>query len=313
MASDSTTPTAGNENDIYVVSVDIGSTTMRCFIVDADAKFIAVAVQPIEYLRPQHGYVELDPEVIWNQFVQVVKDAMKKAGISVSQVSSMGISLARGTFTSWHRDTGEIFHPLISWQDTRATEVAKAMNKGSMFRTLSAGSRFLHTVTRDKRFLAAAVIEFKSMHMCIRANWVLNNMPGIKELAEQDKLLMGTLDTFLLWRLSNGKVFATDCSNASATAFYDPFTLGWSSISCQLMGLPITALPTVVHTSGHICTSEESIFGGPIEVHCVVADQQAAAFGQMCWDPLQVKCTLGTGSFLDVVTHAPHASATGNP
>ncbi|XP_065178159.1 putative glycerol kinase 5 isoform X1 [Sycon ciliatum] len=311
MASKSADSILDNGERKYVLSVDIGSTSMRCFVIDKDLKFVGKAAQPMEYTRPQQGHVELDPELIWERFVTIIKEAMETAKITASQVSSLGISLARGTFTSWDRETGEIVHPFISWQDTRSAPLAKSWNNSLMFKAISKASRAIYTVTRIRRFLAMSVIEFKSLHMCIRAQWVLDNIPRARELADAGQLMFGTLDTFLLWRLSGGKVHATDASNASATAIYDAYTTSWSSTVCKLMNIPLNSLPVIVDTSTHICTSEDEIFGGPIEVHAVAADQQSSLFGQACWEDRELKLTLGSGSFLDVRTVTPHASPSG--
>ena len=180
------------------------------------------------------------------------------------------------------------------------------------FKLLNVGAGMLHFFTRNKRFLGASVISLTTQQVAPRLYWAMNNIEGAKDLMNKNELYFGTMDTWLLWKLTNGKLHATDYSNVCTTVLYDPFQLKYSDIILNLMGFSKTMLPEVRDTGGDFGSVDECHFGAPIPITAVISDQTSAMFAQGCWKPGDLKCTLGTGMFLAINTgHKPHASLTG--
>ncbi|KAF5914557.1 hypothetical protein HPG69_007942, partial [Diceros bicornis minor] len=249
-----------------------------------------------ESLYPQTGWVEIDPDVLWVQFVAVIKESVKAAGIEMNQLVGLGISTQRATFITWDKKTGNHFHNFISWQDLRAVELVKSWNSSLMMKLIHSSCRVLHFFTRSKRFLAASLFTFTTQHVSLRLAWVLQNLIEVRKESflnrfcrccifkvqkaiEEENCCFGTIDTWLLYKLTKGSEYATDFSNASTTGLFDPFEVN--------------------HNFGSV---DEEIFGVPIPIVALVADQQAAMFGECCFQMGDVKLTMGTGTFLDINT-----------
>ncbi|MGH0119839.1 UNVERIFIED_CONTAM: hypothetical protein FKN15_043272 [Acipenser sinensis] len=177
----------------------------------------------ISLLYPNPGWVELDPEELWLQFVAVAKAAVQAAGLQMKQITALGISTQRATFTTWSRKTGETFHNFISWQDRRASELVTSWNNSFTMKALHGSSKVLHFITRRKQFLAASIITFSTQHVTFRLAWALQNLKKVQEAVEEGNCCFGTIDTWLLYRLTKGAVHATDYSNASATGIFDSY------------------------------------------------------------------------------------------
>ncbi|KAM9316423.1 glycerol kinase 5 [Gastrophryne carolinensis] len=295
-----------------LLAVDVGSTVLRCHVYNAAAELCGSAQDKINVLYPSNGYVEMDPEGLWEQFVHVVKEAVKDAGIHMKQVAGLGISTQRATFITWNRKNGTPFHNFISWQDLRGAELVSSWNNSLLLKAIHASCKFLHFFTRRKRFLAASLINFTTQHVSLRLVWVLKNIPEVQQAANEGNCCFGTIDTWLLYKLTNGSVYATDYSNASGTGIFDPYLMSWSSFLCTLMSIPISIFPPVEDTSHNFGVVDPNIFGAPIPIRALVADQQAAMFGQCCFDIGDVKLTMGTGTFLTINTGANlHTSIAG--
>ncbi|XP_015774274.1 PREDICTED: putative glycerol kinase 5 [Acropora digitifera] len=266
----------------------------------------------VQLLQPHPGWVELDPLVLWEQFVDVITEVIEASNLKASDVTALGISTMRGTFLTWDRQTGRPYHNFISWQDMRSHTYVESWNKSLTLKSLNIGSKFLHMILRQKKYLAGSVINFATQHASIRLHWLLKSRPELAKKAEMGVLAFGTIDSWLIWNLTKGQVHVTDYSNASSTGMFDPFVMEWSSLLTSLLNVPLRVLPKLVDTSGYICESHKDIFGAPIPVRALVADQQAAVFGQCCFDPGDVNCTMGTGSFVNINTGSyPHASVAG--
>ncbi|XP_065530999.1 putative glycerol kinase 5 isoform X2 [Lathamus discolor] len=242
----------------YVVGVDVGSTVVKCHVYDRAAAVRGSSSRKVESLYPRPGWVELDPEVLWSQFVGVIKEAVQAAGLHMRQVAGLGISTQRATFITWHKRTGKPFHNFISWQDVRSAELVNSWNKSLLLKA--------------------------------------------EEAARKNNCCFGTVDTWLLYRLTKGSVYATDYSNASATGVFEPFTKCWNPTLCNLLSIPISIYPPVKDTSFNFGSADSEIFGVPIPIMAVVADQQSAMFGECCFHPGDVKLTMGTGGFWNVNT-----------
>ncbi|XP_058407747.1 putative glycerol kinase 5 isoform X2 [Diceros bicornis minor] len=246
-------PSAG-----FVLGLDVGSSVIRCHVYDRAARIRGSSVQKVESLYPQTGWVEIDPDVLWVQFVAVIKESVKAAGIEMNQLVGLGISTQRATFITWDKKTGNHFHNFISWQDLRAVELVKSWNSSLMMK--------------------------------------------VQKAIEEENCCFGTIDTWLLYKLTKGSEYATDFSNASTTGLFDPFEMCWSGLITSLLSIPLSLLPPVRDTSHNFGSVDEEIFGVPIPIVALVADQQAAMFGECCFQMGDVKLTMGTGTFLDINT-----------
>uniref|UniRef100_A0A8C2DZX3 Glycerol kinase 5 n=1 Tax=Cyprinus carpio TaxID=7962 RepID=A0A8C2DZX3_CYPCA len=334
-----------SKRETFILSVDVGTTSIRCHVYDKSASIRGSCSAKVSLLYPQPGWVEIDPEDLWKGFVTVVKGAVQDSGLQMCQMESLGISTQRATFITWDRNTGKPFHNFITWQDLRAAELVRSWNRSCTMKTVHGVMKMLHFLTRQKRFLAASLVVFTTQHVSLRLVWALNNIPQLRQAVEDDSCYFGTIDTWLLYKLTKGLVHATDYSNASATAIFDSYQMCWSGFLCSLLSIPLSILPSVQNTrysctlncSGisrvlsSLCltkqimlfffslifshkfgTCDPSIFGVPIPVMSVMADQQAAMFGECCFDIGDVKITMGTGTFMNINTgNKPHTSIAG--
>ncbi|CAN8022156.1 unnamed protein product [Ixodes persulcatus] len=296
----------------FVAAVDVGSTMLRCHIYDVETAIRGSAAAKVVTHSPLPGVFEIDPEHLWKTFVDTISSAIDAASLHASDIKALGISTQRGTFTTWDRSTGKVYHNFMSWKDTRAEGLCHEWNKSLRMMALRLSARLLHWVTRRPRFLVASILRFEPGLAVMRLLWVLQNIPGLQEATQAGKVLMGTVDTFLLWRLTGGKVHATDPSNACITGIFDPFTMEWSQLIIDMLGIPTSLLPRVLNTSGIFGHADSKILGAAIPIACMIGDQQASSFGDCCFDEGDVKCTMGTGTFFNVNTGGiPYASTSG--
>ncbi|KYO33907.1 putative glycerol kinase 5 [Alligator mississippiensis] len=302
-------PAATAAAPAYVASVDVGSTGLKCRIYDGAAAVRGASCQEIKSLHPRPGWVELDPEVLWTQFTDVLKEAVQGAGLRMNQIAGLGISTQRATFITWNKKTGKPFHNFISWQDLRTAELVSSWNRGLMLKVLHIIFTMLHFLTRSTRYLAASLFTFSTHHSSLKLSWIFQNITEVHQAAKENNCCFGTIDTWLLYKLTKGSVYATDYSNASSTGLFDPFTRSWSSGFCKLLSIPMSIYPPVKDTSCNFGSVDPEIFGVPIPIMALVADQQSATFGECCFHPGDVKLTMGTGTFWNVNTgsqlHAP--------
>ncbi|XP_042195211.1 putative glycerol kinase 5 isoform X2 [Callorhinchus milii] len=299
-------------DDKYILAVDVGTASIRCHVYDRAARSRGFSSKQIQLLYPNPGWVEMDPDLLFEQFVTVVKNAVEDSGLQMKQMAALGISAQRATFVTWNKTTGKPFHNFICWQDLRAAELVRSWNNSFLLQTIHMSSRMLHFLTRQKRFLAASVINFSTQHVSLRLAWVLQNLQQVQDAAYEGNCCFGTIDTWLLHKLTDGAVFATDFSNASTTAMFDPFQMCWSEFLASMLSFPLSILPAVEDTSHNFGLTDSSIFGVSIPITALVADQQSAMFGECCFDIGDVKLTMGSGTFLSINTGTkPHASVSG--
>eukprot|EP00794_Sanderia_malayensis_P009071 gene9071-10039_t len=299
-------------SSINIIGVDVGSTTISCYIFDEHGKKKGKAIAPTILVHPKQGYTEIDPVLLWDTFVAVTKESFKSANITAADVTAFGISTQRGSFITWDRDTGEPLHNFIGWQDLRAADLSDQWNNSFTMRAIKSGSKLLFRLTGSSRYKAASVINFAPNHTSMRLLWLLNNDPVIYQKAHNGTLMFGTIDSWLIWKLSGCKTHLTDYSNASSTGIFDPYMMEWSSFFCKLLGFPSSIFPKIVDTSGVIINVDEDIFGSSFPITALAADQQASVFGQCCFDEGDINCTLGTGTFIDINTGStPHATLGG--
>uniref|UniRef100_A0A2K5R135 Glycerol kinase 5 n=1 Tax=Cebus imitator TaxID=2715852 RepID=A0A2K5R135_CEBIM len=255
----------------FVLGLDVGSSVIRCHVYDRAARVCGSSAQKVESLYPQIGWVEIDPDVLWIQFVTVIKEAVKAAGIQMSQIVGLGISTQRATFITWNKKTGNHFHNFISWQDLRAVELVKSWNNSLIMKLFHSSCRVLHFFTRSKRLFSASLFTFTSQQTSLRLVWILQNLIEVRKAVEEENCCFGTVDTWLLYKLTKGSVYATDFSNASTTGLFDPYKMCWSGMITSLISIPLSLLPPVRDTSHNFGSVDEEIFGVPIPIVALVS------------------------------------------
>lgn len=296
----------------YVLSVDIGSTQMRCFAFDKKARPLASHFSGVEVIHPETGASEIDPEDLWNTFKTTVKATLDAGALDPKKAVSLGVTCQRNSFLLWNRTNGQALSNLNTWQDCRSATCCDKLNNSIPVQILRLFSRIAYPLTRSNRYLLGSVINFFPAQVAPRLYWMLHSSPHAFQLAEKGLLCFGTLDSWILWKLTNGKLHATDYSNASSTLLFDPFNLCWSDMILTLLGVPQSVLPEIKDTSGNFGTTAKDIFGSEIPIGCVIADQQSAMFAQCCWSKGDMKVSLGTGTFVNINTgDYVHASASG--
>ncbi|XP_077579777.1 glycerol kinase 5 [Stigmatopora nigra] len=305
-------PRNGVKKKRFILSVDVGTTSIKCHVYDKKAQICGSSCAQVLPLYPEEGHVELDPDALWTSFVSVVKGAVKDAAVQMHQVEALGISTQRATFTTWDRRTGVPFHNFISWQDRRAAALVTSWNKSCLLKLIRGLMKALHFVTGQRRALAASQVVFSTQHVTFRLLWVLRHYKEVARAASDGNCCFGTVDTWLLFKLTQGGVHATDYSNASATGIFDTYQMCWSQMLCSLLSLPLSIFPKVEDTCHLFGSTDPSVFGVAVPILSAIADQQAAMFGECCYNVGDVKITMGTGTFMDINTGgAPHASVKG--
>ncbi|XP_076601702.1 glycerol kinase 5 [Chaetodon auriga] len=302
----------GFKKESFIVSVDVGTTSIRCHVYDKEATIRGSCTTEVVPLYPEATHVEMDPDALWTGFIYVVKGAVQDAGVQMRQIEALGISTLRSTFTTWDRRTGLPFHNFISWQDQRAADLVKSWNRSCTMKAIHGVMKVLYFLTRQKRLLAASLIIFSTQHVTFRLVWALAHYKQVRQAVAEGNCCFGTIDTWLLFKLTKGHVHATDYSNASATGIFDSYQMCWSEFLFSLVSLPPSIFPKVENTGHNFGSTDPSIFGVPIPIMSVMADQQAAMFGECCFNVGDVKITMGTGTFMDINTgNKPHTSVAG--
>jgi glycerol kinase len=272
----------------YVAAIDQGTTSTRCMVFDHSGKVISVDQKEHEQIFPQPGWVEHSPTEIWDRTQEVVKGALEKGSLSTSDLAAVGVTNQRETAVVWNRKTGTPVHNAIVWQDTRT---------GGLVRELAGdeGVDRLRDVTG---------LPLSTYFSGPKITWLLDNVDGARKRAENGELLFGTTDSWVLWNLTGGKdggLHITDVTNASRTLLMDLKTLDWHDEALDLMGVPRSMLPEIKASSEEYGEAKGSAIGGR-PLSGILGDQQAAMFGQTCFEPGDAKNTYGTGSFLLVNT-----------
>ena len=266
----------------HVLAIDQGTTSSRAIVFNDDFEIVSSAQQEFQQFFPQSGWVEHDPEEIWQSTVDTCRKALDKAGLTAGDIAAIGITNQRETTIVWDRTTGKPIHRAIVWQDRRTAELCSK---------LAAEGNNAMIAAKTGLLLDAY---FSGTKIC----WLLDNVEGARRLAEDGKLLFGTVDTFLLWRLTGGRQHATDATNASRTLLYNIHENCWDEELLALLRVPASMLPEVRDSSADFGITETGILGGAIPVRGIAGDQQAALVGQACFQPGMIKSTYGTGCFI---------------
>ena len=266
----------------YIMALDSGTTSNRCILFDQAGEICAVAQKEFTQIFPKPGWVEHDADEIFETQLSVARQALASIGASAGDIAAIGITNQRETTIVWNKRTGQPICNAIVWQCRRTTEICAQLQ-----------SEGLTEPIREKTGL---VID--PYFSATKIHWILKNIPGAQALAEQGELLFGTVETWLIWKLTGGRVHVTDYSNASRTMLFNINTLQWDEDILKRLEIPRSMLPTPMPSSCRYGQTEPQFFGAPIPISGAAGDQQAALFGQACFTPGDSKCTYGTGAFL---------------
>jgi glycerol kinase len=266
----------------FILSLDQGTTSSRAIVFNHGGEIISVAQKEFTQIFPQPGWVEHDPAEIWSSQVTVATEAIVKAGLSAKDIAAIGITNQRETTIVWDKKTGKPIHNAIVWQDRRTASYCNELKKEG----------------HDKTIQEKTGLIVDSYFSGTKIKWILDNVEGAREKAENGSIIFGTVDSWLLWNLTAGAVHATDITNASRTMLFNIHTLQWDEELLQLLNIPLSMLPEVRSSSEVYGETAGQLFAAKIPIAGIAGDQQAALFGQMCTSKGMVKNTYGTGCFM---------------
>jgi glycerol kinase len=270
----------------YLLALDQGTTSTRAILFTPEGTVVAVEQLSLQQYFPQDGWVEHDAEEIWSASLQVLRAVLQGAQLSADQVAALGITNQRETTIIWDKQTGQPLHRAIVWQDRRTTDYCHQL--------VSQGHELF--IQQKTGLLIDPYFSASKLH------WLLNNVPNALSLIEQQRLAFGTVDSFLLWKLTNGRVHATDATNAARTMLFNIHTQQWDQELLTLFNIPESILPEVKDSCADFGVTDADVCGMRLTIGAVMGDQQAAAVGQACFKPGMIKSTYGTGCFLLVNT-----------
>lgn len=265
----------------HILAIDQGTTSSRAIVFDSGLRVVAVAQEEFPQHYPAPGWVEHDPSDLWSTVAGTARAAIEKAGITARGIAAIGITNQRETTLIWDRTTGQPIHNAIVWQDRRTADTCAALKAAGHEEMITARTGLL----LDPYFSATKV------------KWLLDHVPGARARAEAGELAFGTVDSFLIWKLTGGRVHATDATNAARTMLYNIATNEWDAEICALLDVPMALLPEVKDCAADFGLTRADLFGHEIPILGVAGDQQAATVGQACFSPGMMKSTYGTGCF----------------
>ncbi|QKC90433.1 glycerol kinase [Mesorhizobium sp. NZP2234] len=265
----------------FVLAIDQGTTSTRAILFDAQMKVVGSGQEEFTQHYPASGWVEHDPEEIWASVATTMKAALKAAGREASDVAAIGVTNQRETVVIWDRATGKPIHNAIVWQDRRTAPLCQKLKKQGL----------------EKKFTRKTGLLLDPYFSGTKIAWMLDKVKGARKRAEKGELLAGTIDSFLIWRLTGGKVHATDATNASRTLVYNIAENAWDDELLAILNIPAKMLPEVKDCADDYGATEKNLFGAEIRILGVAGDQHAATIGQACFEPGMMKSTYGTGCF----------------
>lgn len=266
----------------YILSIDQGTTSSRAILFDEQARIVDVAQQEFTQYFPQDGWVEHDPEEIWQTTLAVIRELINNSGTAITDIAAVGITNQRETTILWDRHTGEPVYRAIVWQDRRTADYCEELK-----------NRGLESVVTDKTGLL-----LDPYFSATKVKWILDKVEGVRKRAVAGEILFGTVDSFLLWRLTAGKSHKTDATNASRTMLFNIYEQRWDKELCEMLDIPMEILPEVEDSSAQFGMVDAALFGGEIPITGIAGDQQAALVGQCCFEEGMTKSTYGTGCFI---------------
>ncbi|MFL2588742.1 MAG: glycerol kinase GlpK [Parvicellaceae bacterium] len=265
----------------YILSIDAGTSSSRALIIDKKGSIKGISQFEFPQIFPKKGWVEHNPNEIWETQLKAIKEVLKKTKISPERIHSLGITNQRETTVIWNKKTGEPVYNAIVWQDRRTAEICDDLKKQN-----------LESIFQNKTGLL-----LDPYFSGTKIKWIFDNNPSLYILAKNNQLAFGTIDSWLIWKLTNGKQHVTDVTNASRTLIFNIKKLKWDQELIDLIGIPDNILPKVVSCSEHVGNTEKNILGAEIPITGIAGDQQSSLFGQMCLEEGDIKNTYGTGCF----------------
>ena len=278
----------------HILAIDQGTTSSRSILFDGNLRVVATAQEEFSQHYPASGWVEHDPSDLWSTVAGTARAVIEKAGISATDIAAIGITNQRETTLIWDRATGEPIHKAIVWQDRRTADTCAALKAAGHEPMITARTGLL----LDPYFSGTKI------------KWLLDHVPGARQRAEAGELAFGTVDTFLIWKLTGGRVHATDATNAARTLIYNIAKGEWDAEICGLLDIPMSMLPEVKDCAADFGTTRADLFGREIPILGAAGDQQAATIGQACFQPGMMKSTYGTGCFALLNTGADMVPST---
>ena len=266
----------------YLLALDQGTSSSRSIVFDAQGQIVALAQRELPQIYPQPGWVEHDPLEIWRTQLETARDVLRKAGLKASDIRALGITNQRETTVVWNRRTGQPAHHAIVWQDRRAEPTCVQ----------------LRAQGHEKIIQHKTGLLIDAYFSGTKLKWLLDHVPGARAAAERGELAFGTIDSWLMWQLTEGAVHATDVSNASRTMLFNVHTNQWDDDLLQLLGIPASLMPQVLPSSAHFGETRPALLGHAIAIGGVAGDQQSALFGHACFTAGMAKNTYGTGCFM---------------
>ncbi len=265
----------------FVLALDQGTTSSRAIVFNARGKIIGMGQNEFAQYFPHPGWVEHEPEDIWQSVLNAAREAIARAGLSPAEIAAIGIANQRETVLIWDRQTGAPISRAIVWQDRRTADFCEKLKRKG----------------HEKTFIKRSGLLLDPYFSGTKLAWLLDNVPGARKRAEKGELAFGTVDTFLIWRLTGGRVHATDATNASRTLMFNIEKGDWDDTLLDLLGVPRALLPEVKDCADDFGTTDPDFFGAALPIRGVAGDQQAATIGQACFAPGMMKSTYGTGCF----------------
>ena len=265
----------------YVLAIDQGTTSTRAILFDETLALVATSQEEFPQIFPRSGWVEHDPDDLWATTAGTCRSVIERGAVDMRDIVSIGITNQRETTVVWNKTTGQAIHNAIVWQDRRTADYCKSLREAGHSDMFSDRTGLLI----DPYFSAT------------KLKWILDTVDGARAQAQRGELLFGTVDSFLIWKLTGGKVHATDATNAARTMLYDIRKGRWSSTICALLDIPMEMLPQVKDSAADFGQSRADLFGRAVPIRGVAGDQQAATLGQACFEPGMLKSTYGTGCF----------------
>ncbi len=267
---------------VFLLAIDQGTTSTRAMLFDGRTGLVSQAQQEFTQHYPASGWVEHDAEEIWRVTLEVCRAALAQAGVTAEQVAGIGITNQRETTLIWDRHTGRPIHKAIVWQDRRTAPFCEQLKQAGH-----------EPLVRERTGL---IID--PYFSATKIHWLLSEVPGAREAAQRGELAFGTIDSYLLWQLTGGRVHRTDATNASRTMLFNIHTQQWDDDLLRLLDIPAALLPEVLDSAAAFGVTESGLFGGGVTIGGVAGDQQAALIGQACFEPGMIKSTYGTGCFM---------------
>lgn len=271
-----------SNNKKYLVALDQGTTSTRAILFDTELNELEVTQKSFEQFYPENGWVEHNPDTIWNDSLSLLQGLIQKSKISSKDILALGITNQRETTVLWDQNTGEVIYHAIVWQDRRGAALCEKLKQQGLANKIKEKTGLL----LDSYFCASKI------------HWILENIPRARQLMTQKRLRFGTIDCFLISRLTKGKVHATDISNASRTLLFNIHTQKWDQELLEIFDIDQSILPEVKDCADNFGEIAQEFLGASIPIRGVAGDQQAATMGQFCFEPGMAKCTYGTGAFL---------------